>query len=75
MATPGMDVEVVTASDVETASVQENCSDVINPPKNFDLFRQNGYIIDWCQYQVTNKQTNKQYVVLMFCFPYHCRCS
>ena len=64
MATPGMGTQIVMATDVETASVQENCSDVTNPPRNFDLFRQNGYSIDWCQYQVNNN--NKQQHIFTF---------
>ena len=54
MVTPGMK-NVTMATDEASLSVQEDCnSGVANPPMNFDLFKQNGFNIDWCQYQVYN---------------------
>ena len=49
----GEGVSVSEIADEESALVQEDCgSGVSNPPRNFSLFHQNGYSIDWCQYKV-----------------------
>lgn len=51
--TAGYDAIFTMATDEESQTVQEGCSDAVaNPPSNFDLFELYGYHIDWCRYEV-----------------------
>lgn len=57
MATPGLNVDSVSMATAEEASsVQASCGDddnISRPPENFEVFSQEGFDIDWCQYRVS----------------------
>lgn len=56
VATPGLNVTIVAmATELQARSVQGDCDNMDElsmPPANFELFADEGFSINWCQFQV-----------------------